>query len=417
MMRYPNTLFLRQKFEAQRVEDVAGVVRAELRRVGLAERIRPRDTVAITAGSRGIANLPLILRTLIAEVRAAGAEPILVPAMGSHGGGTAEGQRELLESYGLGEAALGAPIRSSMDTVLLGETEDGIPVYFDRIASEADRIIVVNRIKPHTSFAGEIESGLMKMMMIGLGNHTGAVVYHRAIVTHTFDRIVRTVGRVVRARCPITLGLALLEDAYDETAAVEAVAPDDLETRERALLVQARRWMPRLPLEEIDLLIVDEMGKNISGQGMDTNVTGRKVVRAPGMPVVTRVFVRALTEASHGNAHGLGQADFTTTRLVRAIDPRATRLNSVTAGNPQGARVPIAFDTDREAIDAALSTIGLTRPEEARIVRIRNTLKLEVVEVSERCLALLRGRADVEPLGVPAPLAFDADGNLPPFSA
>jgi hypothetical protein len=195
------------------------------------------------------------------------------------------------------------------------------------------------------------------------------------------------------------------------------VVPEDFERRERELLVLARRWMPRLPLEELDLLIVDEMGKNISGQGMDTNVTGRKIVRAVGMPTVTRLFVRALTAASHGNAHGIGQADFATARLVRAIDPRATRLNSVTAGNPQGARVPIAFDTDREAIDAALSTIGLTRPEEARLVRIRNTLKLEVVEVSERCLALLDGRPDVEPLTAPTPLAFDADGNLPPFSA
>jgi len=416
-MRYPNTLILRQKFEGQRLDDVAGAVRAELGRAELSGRIRRGETIAITAGSRGIANLPLIMRTLIDEVRACGGEPVLVPAMGSHGGGTAEGQQRLLESYGLGEDAMGAPIRSSMDTVLLGETDDGIPVHFDRLASECDRIIVVNRIKPHTSFAGDIESGLMKMMMIGLGNHTGAVVYHRAIVTHTFDRIVRTVGRLVRARCPITLGLAILENAYDQTAAVEAVAPEAFETRERELLVQARRWMPRLPLEELDLLIVDEMGKNISGQGMDTNVTGRKVVRAPGMPTVTRVFVRSLTDASHGNAHGIGQADFTTTRLVRAIDPRATRLNSITAGNPQGARVPIAFDSDREAIDAALSTIGLTDPERARIVRIRNTLKLEVVEVSERCRELLADCHDVEALSAPAPLAFDAEGNLLPLSA
>ncbi|HWQ00357.1 MAG TPA: lactate racemase domain-containing protein [Vicinamibacterales bacterium] len=416
-MRLPLLSYVRQKFEGQRLDDVAGAVRGELRRAGLARRIRPGDTVAITAGSRGIANLPLIMRTIIDEVRACGGSPVLIPAMGSHGGGTADGQRRLLESYGLGEAAMGAPIRSSMETVLLGETDDGIPVHFDRITSEADRIIVVNRIKPHTSFAGEIESGLMKMMMIGLGNHAGAVIYHRAIVTHTFDRIVRTVGRLVRARCPITLGLAILENAYDQTAAVEAVEPEAFETRERELLVQARRWMPRLPLDEIDLLIVDEMGKNISGQGMDTNVTGRKVVRAPGMPTVTRLFVRALTDASHGNAHGIGQADFTTTRLVRAIDPRATRLNSITAGNPQGARVPIAFDTDREAIEAALSTIGLTDPERARIVRIRNTLKLEIVQVSERCRALLAGRDDMAEITAPAPFAFDAEGNLAPFAA
>lgn len=415
MMDYPKTLLVRQAFATQRLADVPAAIRQQTAAVRLGERIRPGESVAITAGSRGIADLPGIMRTLVEEIRAVGGEPFLVPAMGSHGGGTADGQRKLLESYGLDEASVGAPIRSSMETVHLGDTEDGIPVHFDRIASEADRIVVVNRIKPHTSFAGAIESGLMKMMMIGLGNHQGAVVYHRAIVTHTFDRIVSTVGRLVRSRCPIAFGLAIVENAYDQTAAVEAVAPEDFEARERELLVLACRWMPRLPLDEIDLLIVDEMGKNISGQGMDTTVIGRKVVRSAGMPMVTRLFVRELTAASHGNAHGLGNADFTTTRLVRAIDPKATRLNSITATNPQGARVPIAFDTDREAIDAALSTIGLTPPEFARIVRIRNTLKLEVVEVSEPCLEALRGRSDVEPLTATAPMRFDAGGNLLPL--
>jgi hypothetical protein len=368
----------------------------------------------VAVGSRGITNLPTIVRTLVDALRERGARPFLVPAMGSHGGGTAEGQRRVLEGYGLGEETLGAPIRAGMETVLLGETGDGIPIHLDRIAAEAPHLVIVNRVKPHTSFAGQIESGLLKMLMIGLGNHVGATVYHRAIVTHSFDRIVRSVGSIVLDRCNVRFGLAILEDAADQTALIEAVAPRDFERRERELLVQARRWMPRLPLERIDLLIVDEMGKDVSGQGMDTNVTGRKAVRAPGMPEVTRLFVRALTAGSHGNAHGIGQADFTTTRLVAAIDREATAINSITAVNPARARIPIHFDTDREAVDAALSTIGLAAPESARIVRIRNTLKLEVVEVSEPCMAELSRRTDLEVMRGPYPLAFDERGDLTP---
>jgi hypothetical protein len=404
---------MRQNFETHRVNDVSGAVTDALARCDLGAIARG-DEVAVAVGSRGISNLAGIVRSLVQALRERGARPFLVPAMGSHGGGTAEGQRRVLEGYGLGEAALGVPIRASMETTLLGETADGIPIHLDRIAAAAPHLVIVNRVKPHTSFAGEIESGLLKMLMIGLGNHVGATVYHRAIVTHSFDRIVRSVGSIVLDRCNVRFGLAILEDAADQTALIEAVAPRDFERRERELLVQARRWMPRLPLERIDLLIVDEMGKDVSGQGMDTNVTGRKAVRAPGMPEVTRLFVRALTAGSHGNAHGIGQADFTTTRLVAAIDREATAINSITAVNPARARIPIHFDTDREAVDAALSTIGLAAPESARIVRIRNTLKLEVVEVSEPCMAELSRRTDLEVMRGPYPLAFDERGDLTP---
>jgi hypothetical protein len=415
-MRYPNLLCLRQRFETHRVNDVSKAVLDALASCDLGA-VAPGDEVAVAVGSRGITNLPTIVRTLVSALRERGARPFLVPAMGSHGGGSADGQRRVLEGYGLGEEALGVPIRAGMETTLLGETADGIPIHIDRIAAEAPHLVIVNRVKPHTSFAGQIESGLLKMLMIGLGNHVGATVYHRAIVTHTFDRIVRSVGSIVLDRSNVRFGLAILEDAADQTALIEAVAPQDFERRERELLEQARRWMPRLPLDRIDLLIVDEMGKDVSGQGMDTNVTGRKAVRAAGMPEVTRLFVRALTSGSHGNAHGIGQADFATTRLVEAIDRRVTAINSITAVNPARARIPIHFDTDREAIDAALSTIGLVAPEAARIVRIRNTLKLEVVEVSEPCLAEIAQRRDLEVLRGPYPFAFDTRGDLVPISS
>jgi hypothetical protein len=366
-------------------------------------------------GSRGIANLPQVVRSVVDEIRALGADPMLVPAMGSHGGATADGQQRVLEGYGLGEDAVGAPIHASMDTIRAGTTADGVPVHVGRIASEAGAVVIVNRVKPHTSFAARIESGLTKMAMIGLGNHEGAVACHRAMLAHSFDHLVDTVWPVVRARLPIACGVALVENAYDETGMVEAVLPEEFEAREAELLQVARRWMPRLPLDAIDVLVVDETGKDVSGLGMDPNVTGRKAVRTPGLAAVTRLVARDLTPASHGNAHGIGLADFTTTRLVRAIDVRAMSLNAVTAGNPQAARIPIAFDTDRDAIDAALATIGRARAEDVRLVRIRNTLRLEVVAVSEACLPLLAGRDDVQPLSEPSELRFDRDGNLPPL--
>jgi antitoxin (DNA-binding transcriptional repressor) of toxin-antitoxin stability system len=409
-------LRVRQRFESDRVGDVEAAVRAELARIRPDRRISKGQSVAITAGSRGIASIVPITRTLVAVLRELGARPFLVPAMGSHGGATADGQIALLAKYGITEQSVGAPIRSTMETVCVGTTEDGIPIHFDRHAFEADHVVLVNRIKPHTSFNGEIESGLMKMMMIGLGKHAGATIYHRAIVTHSFDRIVRTVGRRVLRECRIAFGLALVENAYDQTARIEAVDPEQIETREKDLLVLANRLMPHLPLDRIDLLVVDEMGKNISGQGMDTNVTGRKVTAGPDAPRVTRIFVRSLTPETGGNAHGIGQADFATTRLVDAICRKTTAINSLTAVNPTAARIPIHFATDREAIETALGTIGLTEPEQARVVRVRNTLHLADVQVSEPCRDELARRDGIEILGEPRDLVFDEGGNLPPFA-
>jgi hypothetical protein len=417
---YPKIVRIRQHFERPQVEDVPRAVAASLDKLDLARRIRPGQSVALTAGSRGITNIPLILRSTAAFLRKLGARPFLVPTMGSHGGGTAEGQRHILESYGITEEFVGAPIRASMEVVQVASTPEGFPVYLDRYASEADHIGVVARVKPHTGYHGPIESGLLKMMMIGLGKHVGALAYHRILLEYPYDQVVRSVGRELMAHAPIAFGLGIVENGYDETAALEAVAPADFERREEELLVLARRLLPRLPFRQADLLIVDEIGKNISGSGLDTNVVGRKRAfrnQPPPreLPTMRLIFVRGLSERTHGNAAGIGLADFTTSRLIRSMDYNATRINCLTAGYPEGAFLPVYFDTDRQVLDAALAIIGTRSPEQARVMRIHNTLAVEEMEVSEPLLAETERQSDFTPLGPPRPLEFDAEGNLPPL--
>jgi Lactate racemase N-terminal domain len=418
-MAHPRMLRVRQRFERPRVEDVPAAVRAALESLDLGRTVRPGQSVALTAGSRGIANIPIVLRSTAEILLRLGARPFLVPTMGSHGSGTAEGQRKILESYGITEQAVGAPIRASMDVVTAGTTPEGWPVLLDRHAAEADHIGVVARVKPHTGYHGPVESGLLKMMMIGLGKHAGALEYHRILLDYPYDQVVRSVGRTLRARAPIAFGLALVENAYEETARVEAVRPGDMEAREEELLELAKRLLARLPLRQADLLIVDEIGKNVSGSGMDTNVVGRKRAfrgqSTDNQPQMRHIFVRGLTAKTHGNAAGIGLADFTTFRVVRAMNYPATRINCLTAGYPEGAYLPVQFETDREVIEAALAIIGTRKPEEGRVLRIRNTLELEEVEVSEPCLEVREGRTDFMPLEAPRAMAFDPQGNLPPF--
>jgi hypothetical protein len=413
-------LRVRQEFERPKVENVAGTVRSELEKLDLSEKIRPGQSVALTAGSRGITNIPIILQSVARFLKDLGAKPFLVPTMGSHGGGTAEGQRKVLESYGITESFVGAPIRASMEVVSVGSTPEGFPVVVDRHAAEADHIGVIGRIKPHTGFHGPVESGLLKMMMIGLGKHAGALTYHQILLEHPFDQVVRSVSRTIRANTRIALGLAIVENAYDETGLIEAIAPQDFEPREEALLTLAKKWLARLPYRDADLLVVDEIGKDISGSGMDTNVVGRKRAfrLSPGpsdQPLMRLIFVRGLSDKTHGNASGIGLADFTTNRLVRAMDYKATVINCLTAGYPEGATLPVHFETDREVFDAALAIIGTRPPEAGRVQRIRNTLCLEEVDISEPCLNEKNGGTKFQILGTGKPLAFNAEGNLPGF--
>ena len=420
-MSLPRMLRLRQTFEAPRVNDIPGEVDQQLATLNLGPQIKPGQTVAITAGSRGIANIAIILKAACDHVRRLGGKPIIVPAMGSHGGGTAEGQRKIIEAYGVTEEFTGAEIRASMETVIVDTTPQGIPVHFDKHAFGCDHVLVVGRIKPHTGFVGPVESGLHKMMLIGLGKHEGAKIYHRAILDFSFLEIIRAVADVVLSKCRVIGGLGIVENAYDQTGLLAAVAPADFFTRESELLTLAKHWLPRLPFPQTQLLIIDEIGKNISGTGMDTNVIGRKyndhAATEHDDASVKRIFVRGLTEATHGNATGIGLAEFTNTRTVNQVDRRITAINCLTGGHPTAAMLPIAFDTDREVIQAALPTLGLVEPTKARVVQIANTLHLGEVLVSEAYLPEISQRSDLAIIDGPFEMPFDADGNLLPVEA
>jgi len=416
MTAYPQVFRVRQKFSFPRVADVAGEVRRQLERLDMARQVKPGQSVAIAAGSRGIAGIAGILRAIVEHFNGLGAHPFIVPAMGSHGGGTSEGQRAVLERYGVTEPAMGCPIRSSMETVVVCRTAEGFPVHFDRRAFEANHVVVCNRVKPHTRFVGPIESGLMKMLLIGLGKHQGALVYHRAIQDYSFAQIIRSVAGEVLAKCRILAGVAIVENALDQTALVEAVPPADFERREKELLVLARQWMAKLPFNQVDVLLIDEIGKEISGTGLDTNVVGRKFDDHKAvegeLPKVKNIVLRGLTAATHGNAVGLGLAEFCKSELLHQTDFHATRLNAITAGHLPAAMLPLDYETDREILDVALSTIGLVDPPDARLLWIKNTLELAELECSAAYLEEARRRDDLEILTGLRELPLDASGNL-----
>lgn len=415
-MPFPRMLRVRQKFDCPRIDDIPAEVERQLAALNLGEKVKPGQTVAITVGSRGIANIAVITKAIVTHFKKLKAVPFIVPAMGSHGGGTPEGQREIVEGYGVTEEYVGCEIRSSMETVIVDKTPQGIPVHFDKHAFGADHVVVAGRIKPHTGFVGDIESGLHKMMLIGLGKHEGAKVYHRAIMDYSWLEIVTAVGDSVLKKCKVVCGVGIVENAYDETALIAAVPAHDFVRREKELLVLAKNWMPRLPFKKIDLLIIDEIGKNISGSGMDTNVVGRKYndhrATEKDSVAVKTIFIRGLTEATHGNACGLGMSEFTNQRTIDAVDRRITAINAITGGHSPAAAMPIAFETDREVLENALPTIGLTDPENARIVHISNTLHLAEVLVSDACLHDVESRDDLEVIEPPREMEFDDDGNL-----
>lgn len=417
---FPKVFRLRQRFPRPRVSDVVAEVRQQMERLPLVGRVSAGQTVAITAGSRGIANIAVILREIAAHLRRLGAEPFLVPAMGSHGGATAAGQTAVLASFGITPEFCHCPIRSSLDTVIVDEQSAGFPIHFDREAFQADHVIVCGRVKPHTWFAGPIESGLLKMLLIGLGKCEGARIYHRAIDDFSFGEIVARAAPVILRRCRIAGGIAIVENAYDETALIEAVAPDEFLTREPALLQRARAWMAQLPFDAIDVLLIDRFGKNISGVGFDANVVGRKFNEHQAVegerPKVKRICLRSLTPESGGNAVGIGMAEFCRSDVLRAMDSRVTRVNAMTSGHIAVCMIPPDFATDREMLAAALSTIGLRTAAQAGLVWIADTLHLNELECSEHFLGEAARREDLEVLTRPRPLPFGSDGNLPSVS-
>ena len=416
-MRYPDMYRVRQVFDAPRVDNLEETLNREMASIRPGDLIKPGARIALTAGSRGIAHIDQILRYLVQAVKQNGGHPFLIPSMGSHGGGTAEGQVEVLKSLGVTEESTGAPVVSSMDVAEIGKSCFGFPVMVAKAAAEADGVIVVNRIKPHTEFEGPIESGLMKMMAIGMGKHRGCFEVHKQAVQYGYRDVIPEIGGVILSKLPVLFGLGIVENLYDETAVIRAVLPSRFVEEERQLLSLAKKLMARLPFEKMDLLIVDQMGKNISGTGIDTNVIGRIMFigeREPEKPKITRIVVLDLTDASHGNAVGIGLADYTTQRLVKKMDLSAIATNAITAMTPEKGRIPIALPTDQAAVEAALSTIGFIPPQEARIVHIKSTLELGELEVSKAFLPEMKGRSDLEvrkPLG---PLGFDETGSITP---
>jgi len=410
----PRMLHVRQKFPTRKLDSVTRTVAEQFKRPEVRAKVKPGMSIAVGFGSRGINNIAESAKAVVAELKALGAKPFIFPAMGSHGGATAEGQREVLEGYGITESYVGCPIRATMDVAQVGEAL-GLPVWLDRFAAEADWIGLVNRVKPHTDFKGSIESGLFKMMTIGLGKYQGATQYHRANVNHGYETVITAVGREMLKKARIGFGLGVVENGYDETARIEAFNAGDLEAGERRLLKDAREWMARLPFSPIDVLVVEEIGKNISGSGMDTNVIGRPSnphEPFPADPKILWIVALSLTEESGGNATGIGNADFTTRRLAEKIDWKPTAINGLTACAPNGAKLPLVFDSDREAVENALNCIGLTTPAQARVIRIKNTLMLGEIECSEAFLPEIAKRPDLAVIGDGQPLGFDAAGQI-----
>jgi len=410
-MLLPRMFRIRQLFDDQRVADPRATARQAAAELLARSSVAPGQSVAVGCGSRGIANIAEIVAGAVAALREAGLEPFIVPAMGSHGGGTAERQLNVLHHYGVTEERVGAPIRSSTETVELGQTPDGIPIVFDRHAAEADQVFVINRIKPHSHFVGPVESGLAKMLLIGFGKPAGALAYHRAFARLSFPKVFQSAIPVLLTRLSVIGGLAIVENARDETARIVPLRADELLAREPELLREAVRRMARLPFDSIDVLIVDRMGKDISGVGMDTNVIGRD---RPGLdrPRIQVIFVRDLTPASEGNASGIGLADVTVKRLIEKMDPKATFLNCATSMHLHLAHVPYAFDTDREALEAALGATAAPSPREARVVWIRDTLSLAEIEVSEAFADEIPRRPDLARVGGAHDIRFAPDGAL-----
>lgn len=404
---------IRQKFDASHIgeEELPSVVRGELER--MEDQVRPGMRIGITSGSRGVANVALITKCIADFLKEKGADPFVFPAMGSHGGATAEGQREIIESYGVTEEYVGCPILSSMETVEVGKRPDGKPVFVDKNAFEADGIVLCGRIKAHTAFRGPYESGLMKMAVIGMGKQHGAEQVHESGF-HNMGKLMPQVARVIFDNTKILFGLGLIENAFDKTCKVRALLPDEIWEQEPELLKEAKGRMGRLLLDNLDVLVVDRIGKDISGDGMDPNVTGRFACAksASGGINTQRIVVLGLTEASHHNANGIGMADVTTRRLAADTDLDATYPNAVTSTVLDVVKIPFVTENDQTAIRLGVRTCNEIDREHPRIVRIQDTMHLEEIEISEALLAEAQAAPDIEIVGGPYPWAFDENGNL-----
>lgn len=418
-MEFPKMLRIRQYFEAPTLNNIHNEVVSRIESVISSSTIREGQTVAIGCSSRGIKNFASIVKATTESLLQMNLKPFIFPAMGSHGAASSAGQKKVLENYGISEDTMGVPIKSSLDVVQIGKTEDHIPVYIDKFANAADHIVLINRIKHHTEFDSDIESGLMKMMAIGFGKKIGATIYHKAIMVHGYPKIIKSVARIVLQSEKVLFGVGIVENSLNQTSKIGVLRPHELEEKEKELLLEAKRLAARLPFEDIDVLIIDEMGKDISGTGFDTKVVGRilmpLVVSEPDSPRVKRIVVCDLTKDTEGNADGVGIADFVTQRLVDKIDLNALYINAIAGAEPEHAKIPLTLKNDQEAIEVAIGSVGIIPQEELKIMRIKNTMRLSEVEVSEAYRNEILKREDLEIVEEAKSMEFDKNGNLISF--
>ena len=412
----PRMVPIRQKFDTKKLDSVTAAVQKQFLRKEIASKIKPGMTVAVGCGSRGVANIREAATATVAEIKKLGGKPFIFPAMGSHGAATAEGQRQVLAGYGITEANVGCPVRATMETKELGKLPDGTPVYADAYAADAQGIVFVCRIKPHTNFRAPIESGIVKMMTIGMGKIRGATTLH----SHGMDRFIDLLpaaARLVMDKAPFLFGVAMIENAHDETMHVEAIPRETLFQREPELQALSKESIGRLYFDGFDVLIIGEIGKNISGAGADPNVIGRNNRGILGFdrPAITKIVMLDLTEVTHGNATGLGMGDVVTMKLFKKIDYGATYANCITATYLDGAAIPLIMNTDKEAIALAIKTVPRVKPLDTRVVWVKNTLALTHVAISEALAEQIRGDKRFEILGEPEPFRFSAEGALLPL--
>lgn len=415
-VKLPKMIRVRQSFDPSHIkpEELPAVVRNQLERSGIGDRIRPDMRIGITSGSRGVANVAVITKAIVDFLKEKRASPFVFPAMGSHGGASAEGQREILNSYGVTEEYLGCPILATMETVKAGvRPSDGKPVFIDRYAYEADGVILCGRIKAHTAFRGPYESGLLKMSVIGMGKQHGAEQVHESGFDN-MGRLLPEVARVVFDNTNILFGVGLIENAFDQTCRVAALTPDEIWEQEPGLLLEAKSRMGRIYFDNIDLLVVDRIGKDVSGDGMDPNVTGRFACpRTAGGGIRTqRIVVLGLTEASHHNANGIGMADITTRRIVEDTSLDLTYPNAVTSTVLEVIKIPFVTENDSTAIRLGVRTCNEIDKEQPRIVHIRDTMHLQEIDISEALLGEAKADPNIEIIGELCDWSFNEEGNL-----
>lgn len=413
-VKLPKMVKVIQKFSNERisVEDIPGIVSKELSNEKIASKIKPGMKIAITCGSRGISNIALITKSIVSALKEMGADPFVVPAMGSHGGATANGQKELLEGYGVTEEYIGCKIVSSMEVKKIGINAEGMDVYIDKNAAEADGIIVAGRVKPHTAFRGEYESGLMKMMTIGLGKQYGAEVSHESGFKN-MGKYVPMFGKAILKQAPIIGGLAILEDPYDHTRRLVGLTPEEIVTEEPKLLLEAKDNMPKIYFDNLDILIVDKIGKNFSGDGMDPNITGTFATPyASGGIKSERVVVLDMSDETHGNGAGIGAAHTTTRRFYEKMDFEMSYPNAITCTVLDLVKIPMVLNSDKEAIQIALKSTNNCDKNNPRIVRIKNSLDINEIYISEALIEEAKSNPNIEIVGLPENFPFDSNGNL-----